>query len=75
MFTCSFVLRCLHYTFCVLGHILFSKLDTFYEQIKLRDVPNELLYGKVGYLWACAFLNKHIGEDTIPSTYTVSSVF
>ncbi|KAG6528250.1 lanC-like protein GCL2 isoform X2 [Zingiber officinale] len=39
-----------------------------FREIKLRDVPNELLYGKVGYLWACSFLNKHIGENTIPST-------
>ncbi|XP_031284072.1 lanC-like protein GCR2 isoform X1 [Pistacia vera] len=36
------------------------------EQIKLpSDLPNELLYGRVGFLWACSFLNKHIGKDTI----------
>ncbi|EHA8592028.1 putative LanC-like protein GCL2 [Cocos nucifera] len=33
-------------------------------------VANELLYGRVGYLWACFFLNKHIGGGTIPSTHT-----
>ncbi|XP_061367256.1 lanC-like protein GCR2 isoform X2 [Gastrolobium bilobum] len=33
-----------------------------------RDSPYELLYGRAGYLWACSFLNKHIGKDTIPST-------
>lgn len=42
-------------------------------QIKLLDeLPNELLYGRAGYLWACLFINKHIGEGTIPSTSTVS---
>lgn len=41
-----------------------------FKEIKLLDeVPNELLYGRAGYLWACSFLNKHIGEGTIPSTF------
>lgn len=35
-------------------------------------VPNELLYGRAGYLWACSFLNKHLGKDTIPSNKMVS---
>nr|XP_009400289.1 PREDICTED: lanC-like protein GCL2 [Musa acuminata subsp. malaccensis] len=40
-----------------------------FREIKMPgDVPNELLYGRAGYLWACSFLNKHIGEGTIPST-------
>ncbi|KAI3831577.1 hypothetical protein MKX03_014670, partial [Papaver bracteatum] len=25
-----------------------------------RDIPNELLYGRAGFLWAYSFLNKHI---------------
>lgn len=46
----------------------------FYEQIKLtKDLPDELLYGRAGYLWAFLFINKHIGQGTIPSTYTVSA--
>lgn len=46
------------------------------KQIKLsRNVPNELLYGRVGYLWSCLFLNKHIGDGTIPSTTTVRLPF
>ncbi|KAK1549692.1 hypothetical protein Q3G72_006308 [Acer saccharum] len=33
---------------------------TQFKEIKLAsDLPNELLYGRVGFLWACAFLNKH----------------
>ncbi|KAJ4977244.1 hypothetical protein NE237_002350 [Protea cynaroides] len=44
---------------------------TQFKEIKLpKDVPDELLYGRVGFLWACAFLNKHIGEGTIPPNYT-----
>ena len=42
-------------------------------QIKLaKNLPDELLYGRVGFLWACLFLNKHLGPGTVPSTYTVS---
>lgn len=41
-------------------------------QIRLpRSLPDELLYGRAGYLWACLFLNKHIGEGTIPASVTV----
>ncbi|XP_043689971.1 lanC-like protein GCL2 [Telopea speciosissima] len=44
---------------------------TQFKEIKLpKDVPDELLYGRAGFLWACAFLNKHIGEGTIPPSYT-----
>ncbi|KAG7649427.1 LanC-like protein GCR2 [Arabidopsis thaliana] len=27
----------------------------------------ELLYGRAGYLWACLFLNKHIGQECVSS--------
>lgn len=44
-------------------------------QIKLsKDLPDELLYGRVGFLWACLFLNKHLGLGTVPSNYTVGLV-
>lgn len=44
---------------------------TQFKKIKLsRGLPDELLYGRAGFLWACLFLNKHIGEGTIPSTTT-----
>ncbi|CAH8356067.1 unnamed protein product [Eruca vesicaria subsp. sativa] len=40
-----------------------------FHQIKLsNDIPNELLYGRVGYLWACLFLNKYVGAETLSST-------
>nr|XP_043640152.1 lanC-like protein GCR2 [Erigeron canadensis] len=39
-----------------------------FREIKLpKDLPNELLYGRAGYLWACLFLNKNLGEKTISS--------
>ncbi|KAG8092134.1 hypothetical protein GUJ93_ZPchr0012g19767 [Zizania palustris] len=41
-------------------------LSSFDEIIVTEKVPNELLYGRAGYLWACLFLNKHIREKTIP---------
>ncbi|XP_042426142.1 lanC-like protein GCR2 [Zingiber officinale] len=34
-----------------------------------HNAPNELLYERAGYLWACSFLNKHIGKGIIPSTH------
>ena len=42
------------------------------KQIKLsKDLQDELLYGRAGYLWTCLFMNKHCGKDTIPATYMV----
>lgn len=46
-----------------------------FKGIKLsKDLPDELLYGRAGFLWACLFLNKHIGPQTIPSTITAQVV-
>ncbi|KAF8054118.1 hypothetical protein N665_1347s0013 [Sinapis alba] len=40
-----------------------------FHQIRLSsDIPNELLYGRVGYLWACLFVNKYVGAETLSST-------
>ncbi|PRQ31358.1 putative lanthionine synthetase C [Rosa chinensis] len=48
----------------LLGHYL-SK----FKEIKLSsNLPNELLYGRAGYLWACSFLNKNVGNGTISTT-------
>ncbi|KAI8007428.1 LanC-like protein GCL2 [Camellia lanceoleosa] len=64
---------------CALGavvanHLVDDQLQTYYlsqfKEIKIpKDLPDELLYGRAGFLWACLFLNKHIGEGTIPSDY------
>ncbi|KAI0500016.1 hypothetical protein KFK09_018224 [Dendrobium nobile] len=69
---------------CALGAVVAKQLGdrklldyylrSFKEITLPVGVPNELLYGRAGYLWACSFLNKHIGEGTIPSTYTDSIV-
>ncbi|XP_073155156.1 lanC-like protein GCL2 [Henckelia pumila] len=41
---------------------------TQFKEIKLsKDLPDELLYGRVGYLWACLFINKHLGNDVLPT--------
>ncbi|CAL5069035.1 unnamed protein product [Urochloa decumbens] len=46
-----------------------------FNQIKISSrFPDELLYGKAGYLWACSFLNKRLGENTIQPTTTVRHV-
>ncbi|KAI3981269.1 hypothetical protein MKX01_004533 [Papaver californicum] len=43
---------------------------TQFQAIKLpRDVPNELLYGRACFLWACSFLNKHI-NGVLSSSFT-----
>ena len=45
------------------------------KQIKLlRNHPDELLYGRSGFLWACLFLNKHMGQGTVPDTTIVRFV-
>ncbi|GAB2242539.1 hypothetical protein Droror1_Dr00019314 [Drosera rotundifolia] len=42
---------------------------TQFKKIQLpKSLPDELLYGRAGYLWACLYINKHIGPETIPSS-------
>ncbi|KAL3509404.1 hypothetical protein ACH5RR_028805 [Cinchona calisaya] len=42
-----------------------------FKAIRLsKDLPDELLYGRTGYLWACLFINKHLGKGTISPTDT-----
>ncbi|KAL9257733.1 LanC-like protein, partial [Drosera capensis] len=42
---------------------------TQFRKIQLpKSLPDELLYGRAGYLWACLYINKHIGPETIPSS-------
>ncbi|KAL5230426.1 hypothetical protein ABZP36_029202, partial [Zizania latifolia] len=48
-------------------------LSSFDEIIVSEKVPNELLYGRAGYLWACLFLNTHLSEKTIPLEHIVCS--
>jgi len=31
------------------------------------DLPDEILYGRTGYLYALLYLNKYLGQDTIDS--------
>ncbi|KAB1210006.1 LanC-like protein GCL2 [Morella rubra] len=64
---------------CALGalaakHARDDQLVNYYlaqfREIKLpRNLPDELLYGRAGFLWVCFLINKHIGGGTIPSTY------
>lgn len=42
-------------------HPTVMKLDT--------QLPDELLYGRTGYLYALLFLKKHLGEGKIPLHY------
>ncbi|KAB8113182.1 hypothetical protein EE612_052114 [Oryza sativa] len=52
--------------------LLTHYLSSFDEIIVTEKVPNELLYGRAGYLWACLFLNTHLGEKTIPHEHITS---
>lgn len=62
---------------CALGAVAAKCLgdDQLYDRYLARfrgirlpsDLPYELLYGRAGYLWACLFLNKHIGQESISS--------
>ncbi|XP_034840238.1 lanC-like protein 2 [Maniola hyperantus] len=43
----------------------------------LNDSPDELLYGKAGYLYAVLFVNKHVagnGNDLIPANHIVQII-
>ncbi|KAH9314050.1 hypothetical protein KI387_022677, partial [Taxus chinensis] len=50
---------------------LFKKIP---KRLESYDVPYELLYGKAGFLWAVAFLNKYFGAEMIPSSTTAHVV-
>lgn len=41
-------------------------LSQFKEISLPKNLPDELLYGRAGFLWACLYINKNIGEGTIP---------
>ncbi|CAH2036528.1 unnamed protein product [Thlaspi arvense] len=42
-------------------------LSRFHEITLPSGLPYELLYGRAGYLWACLFLNKHVGKESVSS--------
>ncbi|KAL8505919.1 hypothetical protein ACS0TY_016951 [Phlomoides rotata] len=47
---------------------LFHHYIAQFKEIKLsKDLPDELLYGRAGFLWACSLLNKNVGENTVSS--------
>ncbi|KAK1421333.1 hypothetical protein QVD17_23584 [Tagetes erecta] len=43
----------------------FKKID-----VSSKDFQSEMIGGKAGYLFACLFLNKNLGHETIPSAHT-----
>ncbi|KAI3736172.1 hypothetical protein L6452_15706 [Arctium lappa] len=46
-----------------------------FKKIKVgEDVPDEIIRGRVGYLWAYLFLNKNLGDGAIPSTHSILGV-
>ncbi|CAH8255465.1 unnamed protein product [Arabidopsis lyrata] len=68
---------CGHAGVCALGAVaakhlgdnqLLDRYLARFRGIRLPSyLPYELLYGRAGYLWACLFLNKHIGKDSVSS--------
>ncbi|KAL8458250.1 hypothetical protein ACS0TY_035944 [Phlomoides rotata] len=51
-----------------LCHHYIEQFKEVVYQVKLsKDLPDKLLYGRAGFLWACSFLNKNVGENTISS--------
>ncbi|KFK43530.1 hypothetical protein AALP_AA1G138200 [Arabis alpina] len=64
---------------CIGDDQLQDRYLTRFREIRLPiDLPYELLYGRVGYLWGCLFLNKHIGKDSVSSArmrFVVEEIF
>ncbi|ESO83348.1 hypothetical protein LOTGIDRAFT_179770 [Lottia gigantea] len=42
--------------------------DLYYPVCKDYDIPNELLYGRVGYIYSLLFIQKHLGPESITNT-------
>lgn len=58
--------------------VLIFKDDAFHfwKQIRLsKDLPDELLYGRAGFLWASLFINRHLGKETISPAEMVRQNF
>lgn len=65
---------------CALGAVVAKNqanqqmINYYVTQCRIIDVnndhPDEMLYGRAGYLWACLFLIKNFDYDTIPSSHT-----
>lgn len=65
---------------CALGAVVAKNQDneqmvdyylTQFKEIKVsEDALDEVIFGRAGYLSACLFLNKNLGNETIPSTHT-----
>ncbi|MFS8024327.1 putative lanthionine synthetase C, six-hairpin glycosidase-like superfamily [Helianthus anomalus] len=49
-------------------------LTQFREIDVSKDFQSEMIGGKAGYLWACLFLNKNLGQETIPPAHTSAIV-
>ncbi|CAI9102147.1 OLC1v1000369C1 [Oldenlandia corymbosa var. corymbosa] len=60
---------------CALGAVVAKSMkdeelmDNYVSKFRMielpEDVPDGLLHGRAGYLWACLFINKHLGEEII----------
>lgn len=65
---------------CFADHLDFLTLVSFFPSPRLLqlhqavvkgsgNLPNELLYGRVGFLYALVFVNQQLGQDRIPLQY------
>lgn len=61
-----------HLDFLTLVSLFFSPRLLQLHQVVVKgsgNLPNELLYGRVGYLYALVFVNQQLGQDRIPLQY------
>lgn len=60
---------------CLSNHIVLSSVSQLAQERALPVGPEEggfgmpynLLYGRAGFLWAALFINKYLGQDTVPN--------
>jgi len=47
--------------------LFFNRVRSYLQSVTdlSTELPNELLYGRVGYLYAQLYVNKHLGAGTI----------
>lgn len=48
-----------------------SRLLQFHQAVVKGsgELPDELLYGRMGYLYSLVFINRQLGQDRIPLQY------
>lgn len=64
--------RTFHSEFRIFSFSVFTgslRLLQYHQAVVTGGLPDELLYGRMGYLYSLIFINQQLGHDRIPLQY------